>query len=197
MPEPIIPDSFFMDRPEGVDWAERFAVLGRALFIASRLESSARAVAFHVGVRLNPSSAISGTENRHDALSAFIQRLYSRQLNSNLQAIRKQLPQIQNLEDTLTKAREARNELIHEAARGFDWRVEDIDEASKVWSHVTALVRAIAQADLLLSTLESVFNRDSLPSDHSLSTYVDELVAWVIGDAPYSTLNRDSSVADA
>ncbi|MCH8338849.1 MAG: hypothetical protein IH858_08430 [Chloroflexi bacterium] len=159
---------------ERTDWGDvYFAVLGRALAIATRFEASARSLTSLLGLGENPNLLASKNE-----LVRFLTQLRKSSLYAQIEAFGITDPELSR---SLDAAREARNEIAHELAIGFDRTVENIPEEYLVDTVERArdLTRAIAEADALLCFILSSVTSEPLPSRDYLGRYPELVASWV------------------
>ena len=71
----------------------------------------------------------------------------------------------------------ARNEIAHDVAMNVDDNIDgELDERI---CHILELVRKIALADLIVSMLVILLNKDSSPGNDFVASYIDRVVNWV------------------
>jgi len=166
-------DSF--DRTEFSD--EVFAIFGRVLTVATRFDTSAKALA-----RLPLFKASVGAKDRlsDDEYEEMVQNINNRYKNLNraIQALKLD----EDIGEVLRQARESRNELIHEstlrASKGFDHM--DTTEFSQLINHVEGLVLQIIRAEAIISTIATIQNKE-IVSDFLLSKeYEAKYINWVM-----------------
>jgi hypothetical protein len=76
-------------------------------------------------------------------------------------------------------SRMARNEVAHQVALGFEHWAYDEALMSEQSARIRELATALARADHLLCTLESVFFKEPMPIGEAYRTYSERLVTWV------------------
>jgi hypothetical protein len=81
--------------------------------------------------------------------------------------------------NVLNAAREARNELVHEATLGFEHWSESEEEAEREIAHLRLLVRRLAIADRSVSSLATLLSGEPRPTPAAFRTYHRNLERWV------------------
>lgn len=163
-----------------------YAVLGRAVWLATRFENYCKTAAIMLGIkggRLH-AEAITTGEDYIEALEAFVRDQRAKQLNSAVQSVASQLV-FEKDAQVLHEARRARNEIAHELASSFDFVIEQPDELRKRSGYIREAVTKVAEGDRLASVLLSRLNGDPILAGDSFANYVSEIVHWVCEVDPY------------
>lgn len=156
---------------------EIFSIYGRALTIATRFDSSCKALARLPLFKVSIVAKYALSNDEYDNMVRKINNKY-KNLNRAIESLNFK----GDLKQVLTDARESRNELIHEttlrAGEGFD-NMED-DVLSSCLDHVENLVREIMKGEVLISTIISISNKEPV-SDYPFSeSYEKNYVNWVM-----------------
>lgn len=164
-----------LERTEFSD--EIFSIFGRALAIATRFDSITKSLA---RLPLFKQAVVAKTILSEDEFHSLVNDVSKRYTNLN-RAIGS-LKLDSNIEDLLTKARESRNELIHESTLGVIERVDNFgeEELDRFLSRISEITLNIIRGDAIISTIISMQNNESI-SDYQFSkSYEDKLVNWVM-----------------
>ena len=169
------PNIFYFP-PKQLPWMDSlFSVFGRALALATRLESGVYAVSGMINLRLDP-GILSSEESlrrfadaiRKGPLAKIIRRLAERDRRVFLY-----------LFNVLDAERLARNELVHEATLCFEHWSQDEEESERQIKHLRLLVRRLAIADRAVSALQTLLSGEPRPTSSAFSSYHRKLEGWV------------------
>jgi len=166
-------DSF--ERTEFSD--DIYSIFGRALTVATRFDSSCKVLARRP---LHPAAVIAKqflSTEEYDKVCDKIASKYK-----NLKRAIDSLGFEGDVEDILTDAREARNELIHEGTLGADMGFDLMDDnvLYNQLEDIKDLVLKIIKGDALVSTILSIENKEPM-SDYPFSAeYEASYVNWVM-----------------
>ncbi|MCF2829766.1 MULTISPECIES: hypothetical protein [unclassified Pseudoalteromonas] len=156
---------------------EIYSIFGRALTIATRFESSCKALANSEQFRFL------ATAKRYISDDEFHHRLKNiSKKHKNLHRAIVSLGYEQDINNILSEAREARNKLIHtatlDASDGFDFlsdqainnQLKDIEE----------MVIKIIKGDTIASILLSILNKKPIPINQLGHNYERKYLNWVM-----------------
>lgn len=116
-PRPNAMNNQIFDNFERSEFSDEiYAVIGRAITIAARFDASCKALARSPFVRVAIATKSALVESEFEDLLSKIQGKYK-----NLNRAIDSLGVTGTAEEIMTRARECRNELIHEAALGPKW----------------------------------------------------------------------------
>tara|TARA_R110001583_G_scaffold49116_1_gene153863 strand:+ start:34559 stop:35083 length:525 start_codon:yes stop_codon:yes gene_type:complete len=166
-------DSF--ERSEYSD--DIFAVLGRALTVATRFDASTKVLARLPDFKVSVLGKWSITDDEYNEVLDTIALKYKILNNAILS-----LNTNEDLLSILTVAREARNEFIHESTigciNGFDNQSEV--DISNFMEHLEVLVRQIIKGDIIISALISYDNKEPISGYPFSAEYEKKYVNWVM-----------------
>jgi hypothetical protein len=169
------PEIFFL-RFQDAPWSDPcFISLGRLLALSQRIESKCRSLALHVKMRLAAASPLESEE----ALHAFCNVVWNQTLHAHIATVSKLYGSESEIYKTLDGARIARNKVAHDVALGFEQWAYCESLMSEQSARIRELATVLARADNLLSTLESVFSNEPMPSGEAYLAYSERLVTWV------------------
>lgn len=169
------PDIFYFP-PQRRPWIDSlFSVFGRALALATRVESGVYAVAGLINLRLQP-----GVMGSEESLRRFTNQLRKGPLAKTIcELSEKDRRGFLQMFNVLNAARLARNELVHEATLGFEHWSEDDDEANRQIVELRLAVRRLAIADRLISALATLLSGGPRPTPAAFRSYHRNLERWV------------------
>ncbi len=163
------------DRSEFSD--EIYSIFGRALCVATRFDSSCKALArlssFKVAVREK-----NGLSD--DEYAKVVDKI--NKTHKNLARAIDSLKFKGEYKKVLSDARVARNELIHEATLGADMGFDYMNETelSTHLSYVKELVYKVIKGEALISTVISIENKEPI-SDYPFSElYENQYLNWIM-----------------
>jgi hypothetical protein len=167
-----------LDRLERTEFSDEiFSIFGRALAIATRFDSATKSLA---RLPLFKQAVIAKTALSDDEFHSLVENITKRYKNLN-RAI-ESLKLDSSIEDLLTKARESRNELIHESTlgvtEGFDSFSED--KLESFLRSISEITLDIIRGDTIISTIISVQNNDPVSEYPFTKVYEDKVVNWVM-----------------
>lgn len=184
-------DLAFFDARERTTFSdELYAVMGRALAVATHYEANLRVLMVALDVKHRRLLLIEAHRLEEET-----QKLWKRRLNSNVQQlvslVRKPTGE-QELEtdeaetrawladflsEKLDNAREARNRIAHEAAIGIEDRAEDDKYRRDFIEMIDEQVRCVAEADFhVAGVIECLNGVNIVPSPDE---YIEEVANWV------------------
>ena len=156
---------------------EIYAVLGRAITIAARFDASCKALARSPFVRIAIATKAALEESEFEELLSKIQGKYN-----NLNRAIDSLSLTGTADEIMTKARECRNELIHEAAVsseiGFDHMEEE--NIQQFMLYLEILLLPIIRGDALVSAMISTSNDEELSNYPFSKEYESRYINWVM-----------------
>ena len=164
-----------LERTEFSD--EIFSILGRALAIATRFDSATKSLA---RLPLFKHAFIAKTALCDDGFHSLVNEISKRHRNLNRAIYSLRLES--KIEDILTKARESRNELIHESSldviEGFDSFNE---EKLEIFLHeVSEMTLDIIRGDAIISAIISMQNNYPVSEFQFTKAYENKVLNWVM-----------------
>src|SRR5690606_20280208 len=135
------------------------AVLGRAMTVATRFDASCKLLArlplFRIAIATKPVL----NDEQFDRLLTSVQSKYK-----NLNRAIGSLGFNGSIGDVLTKARESRNELIHEAALGAEMGFDRLKEEQfdQLMNYIGSVVLQVIRGDALVSAVISTHNNETI-----------------------------------
>lgn len=156
---------------------EIYAVLGRAVTIAARFDASCKTLArlplFSIAIATK--SALK--ESEFEDLLLTIQGKYK-----NLNRAIDSLGLTGTVEEIMTKGRECRNELIHEAALGAEVGFDHMEEENiqQFMRYLESLLLPIIRGDALVSAMISSNNNEDISNYLFSKEYESSYVNWVM-----------------
>lgn len=166
------PDIFMddFDRSERAD--SIYSVIGRALTLATHFESSCRGLVVVLKLRTTPREILDFPEGFEELSD----ELYRRSLYQNISTF---APTQDDFRQLLDKARNARNEIVHEIALGFeDWEKLKREEDFFL-SRIHELSLILAEADRAVCFALTVLTHDQMPNNDFLEKYPERIAKWV------------------
>lgn len=168
------PDIFIEDfeRTEHSDYLH--GVIGRSLIIATRFDSMCVTLSMSTDFK----SEIILSKLREEDFDAVVNKVTSkyRTLNNSIQSFK----QPKEISSILHRARDARNEVAHSLTKGLEGCIDiKVNEVSFI-KEISNLIGIIADGDLVISFLMSVFNNEPTPNPEHLSEYKNKMVNWVV-----------------
>lgn len=160
------------ERSENSD--EIFAIIGRALVIATRFDLTCKALARAADLKLH---AFYGTisDEDFDDLAEKVLKKYST-LDKSINRLC--LPH--DLSTILHDARKARNEIAHDLAIGMEGCLDAKVNMQDFLGTLSVCIKKLAHGDALTSMLLQQFNGDCSIHPKFINTYVNRISHWVI-----------------
>ncbi len=153
-----------------------FSVLGRALFTAQHLEMNCRAIAGFLHMRSQVMQHGSSVLD-DGTFQKGIHQLWKKTLGQHVHGLNELCIFSDDAAQLLGAAVKARNELAHDVAMGITDRLDA--ELDQRIDEIRELVRKIATADKIVSSLLHILNKDPLPRKDYFKTYEERVIAWV------------------
>ena len=156
-----------------------FSVLGRALFTTQQLEMNCRAIVGFVHM-LSQTEFLGASAIDDPKFQEWMENLWKHTFGHHIKELQKIYGFPDEIYSIFEDARVARNTIAHEIAMGVVDRLElgvepQIDE-------IKDLVRKIAIADKIASSILQAINKESFPTAVFYLSYEDKIVAWVSED---------------
>jgi len=149
-------------------------VIGRSLIIATRFDAMCVTLSKAVDLKIEIVAHNLSEEGFDEVVNKVVQNY--RSLNNSIQSFK--LPE--EISSILHKAREARNEIAHTLTKGLEGCLDiKVDEVGFI-AEVSNLIDSIADGDLVISYIASVFSNESVPNSAYLSKYKSNIINWVI-----------------
>ena len=153
-----------------------FSVLGRALFSAQHLEMNCRAIAEFLHMHKRIIEARSQVLDDPGFQKA-VNDLWRKTLGQHVHAFIKSGVFSDDGAAIFDTAVRARNEIAHSVAMDVS---EPLDsEIYERIDHILELVRSIAAADKIASTIICLLDKDPLPTKDFFVSYEERVAAWV------------------
>ncbi len=182
-------DLAFFNTNERTEYSdELYAVVGRALTVATHYDNNCKALANTMDIRLN----INLMENPEE-FQSMLKKWSRRQLKSGIDKFTSTIKAglkkgvmtddvVEAFEETIFKfldeGREARNFICHELALGMSEKPEDEKNREEVIDIAKEQVCKIAKADFFISVfIENHINKMNLAP--SLESYIERITDWV------------------
>lgn len=173
---------------------ELYGVIGRALTFATRFESNCKALAILINLKKDWRL---DSDNSIEEMSQKVNELYEKPLGKYVGIIGQVCKHNMNIAKEagiaqlfklfykkLRRANQARIEIAHRLTRGIEDYAEDDHGRTDIIKSIEALIREIAEADLLVFNVTRIITNEPpyLGGNH----YCEEAVKWVceIEDSP-------------
>ncbi len=156
---------------------EIFGIFGRALTVATRFDASTKILARFPLFKLAIVHRSILSDDEYNQLIQNVTKKYS-----NLNRAIESLKLNDNINDLLTRARESRNELVHESTLGFIEGFDSLNqqEVSQLLEHVKVLVLNVIKGEILISTIISIHNNEPISHYQCSDEYKSKYVSWVM-----------------
>ncbi|MGL1957721.1 MAG: hypothetical protein OCD00_10435 [Colwellia sp.] len=163
------------DRTEFSD--EIFAILGRALTVATRFDTSTKALA---RLPLFQSVIVKGYTLNADEYNELVQSIHKKYKNLN-RAI-ESLKLNKGIEELLTQARESRNELIHGTTLGSIEGFDNVEHKNLLLflEHIKDLVLDVIKGETIISMMISKLNNEPISNFQFSEKYEKQYLNWVM-----------------
>ncbi len=160
------------ERTENSD--EVFAIVGRALVIATRFDSMCKALARSADLKLHALYEKISDDDFDDFTEQIIKKYSTLDKSIN----RMRLPD--DLSTTLHDARRARNEIAHDLAIGMEGCLDTKLNMQEFLGNLSACIKHLALGDALISVLLRQFNGGESTHPELVNAYVNRISHWVI-----------------
>lgn len=156
---------------------EIYAALGRAITIAARFDASCKTLAALPIIKGATAAKSKLEESEFDEIFSEIKRKY---VNLNRAII--SLGLSGTVEEIMTKARECRNKLVHEAPLGGEAGFEHMgEEKSQQFIHyLEMLILPIIRGEVLVSAIISYSNSENISSYPFSKEYESRYINWIV-----------------
>ncbi len=163
------------DIPERTQFTDDgYAVLGRALAVATEYEGNCRALAALLGLKAEPKLL-----DDKKMLNEFCEFVWRRRLNTNIDALKGKLKLRDEVVSKLHVGRDARNYVAHEAAVGARRILENDGERKHLVEELSEKLRKLAEANLIVLVISQAITNEPIPTAQFLQTYPEQIVGWV------------------
>jgi len=154
-----------------------FSIFGRALSVATRFDTSCKALARFPSYKISILGKHMLSDVEYAEVATNISNSYK-----NLNRAIDSLKLGDDIKQVLTKVREARNELIHEATIGACNGFDGIgsSELSDRLNHIESLVHQVIKGDALISTILSIHNKEPISEYPFSKLYEEKYLKWVM-----------------
>lgn len=168
-------DIFITDFERTENSDELYAILGRALVIATRFDTMCEEAAIILKIKENPFPI---SFMKDDAYKVYVSEILSkyRTLSKNIKSLG--LPE--DISEILHNARKARNTVAHELSRNFTGCLDTKIDENDFIQEVSKLIMNIADGDIAISVIISLLNHDPVIRDELIAFYKDNIVRWVV-----------------
>jgi len=152
---------------------EMFSQLGRAIIISTNFENKCKMLSTFINFKK------SNLFENEDNFKNFTEKLLKSTLNQSIKNVQTVLDIKIN---DLNAGRLARNEIVHDFPKYLDEKMNRSDNSDIVLikNELLELVQKIAKADLIISFLLNVCNKEQLPNNQFLKNYENSISQWVI-----------------
>ncbi|MGH7792266.1 MAG: hypothetical protein ACREOB_08120 [Thermodesulfobacteriota bacterium] len=161
-----------LDRTQFAD--EGYGILGRALAFGTDFEANCRACASIIGLKSQPEILID-----EKSINEFCRFIFKRGLHVQIQTLENKLKLPEDVSSLLSKGRESRNYLAHEAGLGLRHILENNERRENFINDIKAKVSDIAEANLIILFLTNIVTNEPNPTLESLKKYVGNIIEWV------------------
>lgn len=184
--------SFFII-PERTEFSdELYAVIGRALCVATHYEANLRTLMVMLAVKSQRNNLVETDKleetinklwkktlcNNIDRLTSLVRKSFqNKEFDTNTKEARAWLANF--LSEKLHKAREARNYIAHNMTIGMEDSAEDEKYRQDSLKIIDEQVRYIAEADFHVAGLIEYFNTNNIAPSFSLAEYIERVTKWV------------------
>ena len=152
-----------------------FGVIGRALIIATRFDSTCTSFADAIDYRhFGPLKPFVTESEFNDLLKK------AKKKHPNLGWSTSYLGLSGNLFQVLDQAREARNAVAHDICAGLEGSIDNKLDEDHLLSWISDSVSKLAWGNVLLSRLLAEFNGDEFLREEFIPSYVEKVQKWVI-----------------
>ena len=169
---------------------ELYAVIGRALAVATHYETNCKALVSMLEIRKQPALL-----NDVQEVEEKLKELQKRGLFNNIQVLtsihkktaknQKDKPEAARVNEELAdylfkkldKARESRNIIAHEITLGIENNAEYEDYKGKTIEIIQEQIKYIAEADFYIAGVFEYFNKTNIAP--SLDKYIERIINWV------------------
>jgi len=150
-----------------------FSQLGRAIIISTNFENKCKMLSTFINFKK------SNLFENEDNFKNFTEKLLKSTLNQSIKNVQTVLDIKIN---DLNAGRLARNEIVHDFPKYLDEKMNRSDNSDIVLikNELLELVQKIAKADLIISFLLNVCNKEQLPNNQFLKNYENSISQWVI-----------------
>jgi len=172
------PGIYIEDLTRNTDADRHYAVLGRALWLATRFERACRTLAVLLGANGVMSSTVDADPIQQ--LENFAATVQGKNLNGIILHLAGKKAE-NYLANALHAAREARNLIAHEIALGFDQTTTSEGSTHAQYEVLTPAVLALAEADKVLSFIISIRTGEPILVGEAEKNYINDVTGWVLG----------------
>lgn len=172
------PEIFMDDFSRDAEADAYFAVIGRALAFAERFEGNCRNLARILAIRMNPEILAEPIDRQAE----FVRKAGKKHLAAHLQTFVPFFVTIPgaDIKTLLDGAREARNEIAHEAALGAIDSFRQETSRHAIIENLAPLIRRLALADRVICVALSSVTNEPVPGGEFLTAYEDQVANWVL-----------------
>jgi len=160
-----------------------YSTIGRALTVASRFETSCKALALLLGIRKQDPASGSFSLTRPEDLEALIAEISKRRLFQQIESVVARLKLPEEATRLFHAARNDRNFVAHELTLGIDRLLESDQRVAHLKEDLAVRVGRLAMADLGVCLLLLMETRESLPTLEFISGYAETVKRWVCDSA--------------
>ena len=178
--------STFLDFPnERTEFSDAgYSALGRALTYATAFEAVCRSLSSLQHVKCRVSELQKVSPEGSDVFAIAIGEIWDQRLRQHIKKISEQQGWYfrSDVAVTLAKAREARNQIAHEAALGLPRKIELNFECYEFLARIALLVEEIALGFMIVELTSLVETREPFPTFDFFAEYPQRIVRWVNAD---------------
>ncbi len=184
-------DLAFFNTEERTEYSdELYAVIGRALAVATHYEANCKALVSMLEIKKQPALL----KGKQEEVEEKLKKLWKRTFFKNIQVLtsfpketaenQKDDPETARAKDfadyllkILDKAREARNDIAHEITLGIEDKAEYEEYRGTTIEMIQEQVKYIAEADFHIAGFIENFNKTNIAT--SLDKYIERIMNWV------------------
>ncbi len=176
-------DSSFFDFPnERTEFSDAgYSALGRALTYATTFEAICRSLSslHHVKARLPEIQKASSEET--DAFSVVVGEIWNQRLRQHIKKIleHQEWRFASDIAGSLTKARQARNAIAHEAALGLPSVIETDDGHAELMARIASWTEEITVGFMIVELTSLFETHEPVPTPEFFAQYPQNVIRWV------------------
>jgi hypothetical protein len=161
---------------------DMYSMIGRALAVANRFESSCKALALLLGIRKQDSPSDSFSVTRQQDFDELIAAILKRRLFQQIETLVARLRLPEEAKQLFHSARNDRNFIAHELTLGIDRVAESESYVETMRADLAVRVEHLAMADLAVCLLMILETDETLPTLKFVSDYAGIVKRWVCYD---------------
>jgi len=160
---------------------DMYSMIGRALTVANRFESSCRALALLLGIRKqNSADGFSVTQRGH--LESLVGAISRHKLFQQIETLVGHFGLPRDAKQLFHSARDDRNFIAHDLTLGIDRLAESEDYVKSMRADLAVRVERLAMVDLVVCLLMILETDATRPTTRFISDYAEKVKRWVCYD---------------